>query len=318
MQEKDNNQIKKVSYESMGTTWDISIWDEISDEELGILNEKIFNMSDNFDKTYSRFIRSSLVWKIAESAGVYEVPSDFISMLNTYMDLYEPSEKKLNPLVGFTISDLGYDIEYSLEEKIDIRITPDLFDTVEIDRLDGHLSRLSRLKSSKIKTTLPVLFDFGALGKGYFVDKISDYLKNKGIKRFLVNGSGDIYYSGGTDTKERIPITVGLEHPNNKAQVIGTIEMFEGSMCASGTNRRKWGEHHHVIDPLTNRSTPTETGILAVWVIAPSATLADALATCLFFVQPEKLLEKGFVFEYVIMNADNMIKKSEGWKGEIF
>ena len=111
MQDKDNKQIKKVSYESMGTTWDISIWDAISDEELDILKEKIFNMSDNFDKTYSRFIRSSLVWKIAESAGEYEVPEDFISMLNAYMDLYEPSEKKLNPLVGFTISDLGYDIE---------------------------------------------------------------------------------------------------------------------------------------------------------------------------------------------------------------
>jgi thiamine biosynthesis lipoprotein len=313
MQDTDNNQIKKVSYESMGTSWEISIWDEISDEELKIIKKEVFEMSDNFDNTYSRFIRSSLVWKIAESAGVYEVPKDFVNMLKMYMDFYEPCQKKLNPLIGFTISDLGYDDVYSLKEKADIRPTPDLFETVEIlEGLEGHLS------SFKIKTAQPVLFDFGALGKGYFVDKISDYLKNKGIKRFLVNGSGDIYYSGGADKEEKIPITVGLEHPSDQTKVIGTTEIKEGSMCASGTNRRKWGEYHHVIDPLTARSTPTEQGIIAVWVIAHSATLADALASCLFFVQPERLIEKGFVFEYVIMNADNLIKKSEGWKGGLF
>lgn len=313
MQDKHNDQIKKISYESMGTSWEISIWNEISDEELAVLNKEIFEMSDTFDKTYSRFIRSSLVWKIAESAGVYEVSEDFINMLKMYMDLYEPSGKKLNPLVGFTISDLGYDDVYSLKEKSDIRPTPDLFDTVEIlDGLEGHLSRF------KIKTNQTVLFDFGALGKGYFVDKISDYLKNKGLKRFLVSGSGDIYYSGGIGDEEKIPITVGLEHPNDSTQVIGTTEMTEGSMCASGINRRKWGESHHVIDPSTSSSTSIEKGILAVWVITRSATLADALASCLFFVPPEKLFEKGLVFEYVIMNTDNLIKKSEGWKGDLF
>lgn len=310
MQDKNNDQVKKISYESMGTSWEISIWNEISDEELAVLNKEIFEMSDSFDKTYSRFIRTSLVWKIAESAGEYEVPEDFINMLKMYIDLYESSGKKLNPLVGFTISDLGYDDVYSLKKKSDIRPTPDLFDTVEI--LDGHLS------SFKIKTILPVLFDFGALGKGYFVDKISDHLKERGLKRFLVNGSGDIYYSGGIGFEEKIPITVGLEHPNDPTQVIGTTVMTKGSMCASGINRRKWGESHHVIDPLTSRSTSAEKGILAVWVIAQSATLADALASCLFFVPPENLFEKGLVFEYVIMNTDNLIKKSDGWKGVFF
>jgi thiamine biosynthesis lipoprotein len=310
MQDTDNNQIKKVSYESMGTSWEISIWDEVSDEEMEILKKEIFEMSDNFDKTYSRFIRSSLVWKIAESAGVYEVPKDFVNMLKMYMDFYEPCQKKLNPLIGFTISDLGYDDVYSLKEKADIRQTPDLFETVEIiEGLEGYLS------SFKIKTNQPVLFDFGALGKGYFVDKISDYLKNKGLKRFLVNGSGDIYYSGGDGEKT---ITVGLEHPDDTTSVIGTTEVLEGSLCASGINRRAWGEHHHVIDPLTNRSTITHEGIIAVWVVSKSAVLADILASCLFFVSPETLQAQGFIFECVVMNAQSKIKKTSGWKGEFF
>lgn len=94
--------------------------------------------------------------------------------------------------------------------------------------------------------------------------------------------------------------------------------MIEGSMCASGINRRKWGEHHHVIDPLTNRSTLTHEGIMAVWVVAKSTALADILASCLFFVSPEILQAQGFIFECVVMNVQKKIKKTSGWKGEFF
>ncbi len=144
------------------------------------------------------------------------------------------------------------------------------------------------------------------------MDKISDFLKEKGIKRFLVNGSGDIYYSN--DSKEKTPISVGLEHPEDPSRVIGTVEMAEGSMCASGINRRKWAGHHHVIDPHSGASS--EKGIVATWVIADSAALADALASCLFFVPPESL--SSYRFEYVILNSEMRTKKSKGWKGEMF
>ena len=283
----------------MGTGWEITLWDEISDVTLENLKQEIFKMSDAFDKTYSRFIKTSLVWKIAESAGVYNVPPDFLNMLRMYLDFYEPSEKKLNPLIGFTISDLGYDDQYSLVPKETVRKTPDLLETVEI------------VDETHIKTKEPALFDFGALGKGYFVDKIAAYLKQKNLTRFLVNGSGDIYYSGGRDME---PIKVGLEHPGDPTRAIGAIEMKEGSMCASGINRRKWDKYHHVIDPSTNSSSGED--IIATWVIAENAALADALASCLFFVAPSALTK--WQFEYVIMNSEKKVKTSAGWRGEIF
>ena len=292
----------------MGTSWEISVWDDghLSTFDLSALEKEIKKMSEVFDKTYSRFIKTSLVWKIAEKAGMYEVTEDFVNMLKLYTDLYVPSEKKLNPLIGFTISDLGYDESYSLIEKETIRKTPDLLKTVEII----HAS-----EDFKIKTSEPVLFDFGALGKGYFVDKIAKFLKEKGIKRFLVNGSGDIYYSGG-ESSAKMPIAVGLEHPDDSSRVIGTVSIVQGSMCASGINRRKWAGHHHVIDPQANTSAGQN--ILATWVIADTTALADAVASCLFFVPPENLFDAGYTFEYVILNKEYKVKKSEGWKGEFF
>lgn len=289
--------MKTFSYESMGTHWEISIYKD-SHCNFKEIEKEIVAMSQEFDQTYSRFIRTSLVWKIAEKAGTYEVPQDFINMLQLYRDLYKPSGKKLNPLVGFTISDLGYDDQYSLVAKDTIRKTPDLFETVKLHNGD-HCA---------IETTEPVLFDFGALGKGYFVDKITDYLKEKGIEHFLVNGSGDIYYYGDE------PIEVGLEHPDNPSLVIGKMLIKNGAMCASGINRRKWGKHHHVIDPHKNASRNED--IKATWVIAQNAALSDALASCLFFAPPENFAT--YSFEYVIMNSENAVKVSHDWNVELY
>ena len=287
--------MKDFSYKALGTGWHITIWDNIPDNDFEHIKNKIIEMTNEFDQTYSRFIETSLVSEISKSKGGYSVPSDFMSMLKMYMDLYYLTDKKLNPLIGFTISDLGYDSKYSLTPKENIRKTPDLFETVKI------------INENEIETTEQVLFDFGALGKGYMVDKITNYLKTFNLKRFLVNGSGDIYYFG------EDKIQVGLEDPEDTSKVIGAIDMTTGAMCASGTNRRKWRDFHHVIDPDTSLST---TGIASTWVISDSTALSDALASCLFFVAPEKLTK--FKFEYCIMNDERKIKNSSGFNAEFF
>lgn len=284
------------NYESMGTHFEITIWDLIGKDEFDRLKSEIIKSSQMFDKTYSRFRQDSLVSKIAETSGKFFVPLDFTKMLQMYFDLYEISERTLNPLVGQFLEDLGYDKNYSLKRKGKLSKIQDLLESVEIIDL------------TTIETKKPLLFDFGALGKGYFVDKIANYLNEHGIERFLVNGSGDIYYKG------REPIQVGLEHPNDASKVIGSIDMTTGAMCASAGNRRKWGKFHHIIDPRTLTSADE---IIATWVIADNAALSDALATCLFFVAPENF-EPKYKFEYLILNKDMKVKRSRGFSAELF
>lgn len=279
----------------MGTGWEISLWDSIPERRFNELKAEIIKMTDDFDRTYSRFKADSLVSRISKGQGLYDVPQDFMAMLKMYFDLYLPARKKLNPLVGATLSDLGYDAEYSLTPKPVIHRTPDLLETVRV------------LNEGQIETSEPVLFDFGALGKGYAVDKISDFLKKQKIEKFLVNGSGDIYYRGPDK------IRVGLEDPEDTQKVIAAAEVPEGAMCASGTNRRRWRNLHHVIDPQT--SLPT-VGLLATWVIAKNTALSDALASCLFFVEPEALSR--FDFEYCLLNESRQVKRSPRFNAEFF
>ncbi len=285
------------SYQALGTEWRITVWHELEPAAWTKLQEQILAVSTKFDHTYSRFIKTSFVWSVAKQQGAIAVPADFMAMLRWYFDLYRPSHQKFSPLIGFTLSDLGYDADYSLTEKPSIRPTPDLEKTVKI------------IDDSHIQLAEPVLFDFGALGKGYLVDKIARLLKANALEYFLVDGSGDINYQGHPD----FPLRVGLEDPGDPTKVIGVLELKSGALCGSGTNRRKWGNHHHIIDPSTGRSTE---GIVAAWILSESATLSDALATTLFLAEPERFSHLNF--EYCLLNKDYKIKRSAGFTAELF
>ncbi|HVT00678.1 MAG TPA: FAD:protein FMN transferase [Patescibacteria group bacterium] len=287
---------KSFTYPSMGTSWEITIWDSLNEAKLLEIKKEIISKSNIFDKTYSRFKKNSFVNKISDTKGMIETPIDFVPMLKLYFDLYDLSNKKITPLIGQTLVDMGYDADYSLIPKDKISSVPDLKETVSI------------IDNEHIKVRKPSLFDFGALGKGYFVDIIQNILTSHKIKKFLVNGSGDIYYKG-----EDI-LRAGLEHPFDPTKVIGVVDMKTGSMCASASNRRRWGNFHHIIDPTT---LIPAVEVVAVWVVSKSAALSDALATCLFFAPPENF-EDQFEFKYVILNKEMRVKKSKGFEVELF
>jgi len=97
-------------------------------------------------------------------------------------------------------------------------------------------------------------------------------------------------------------------------QVIGKVDFLSGAMCSSAGNRRAWGGFHHIIDPDT-RQSPTE--IIASWVIAPEAMIADALATALFLSPPE-YFQQHFEFEYLLLNKHLRVKRSKGFAAELF
>ena len=287
---------RRFAYQSMGTSWEISVWDEIDPTVFAALQKSILTLSEAFDQTYSRFKKTSLIWQLTEKRGIVEVPTDLVAMLRIYEHLNRLSNGKLNPLIGYTLSDLGYDAEYSLKPKADVRTAPEFAKALAIID-DTHID----LRES-------VLIDLGAIGKGFFVDRLADYLKKQGIRRFLVNGSGDIFYSG-----DGQPLRAGLEHPGNPTKVIGVTTIMNGALCASASNRRKWDKYHHTIDP---QSLTSPEDILATWVRSDTAALADGLCTCLFLTEPERYVT--LPFDYCLLNPEYKVKRSAGFQAELF
>lgn len=136
--------------------------------------------------------------------------------------------------------------------------------------------------------------DLGGMAKGTIVDEAARELRRQGVKSGLVEAGGDFYCYGDKTWN------VGIQNPRGEG-LLGVIRVSNAGVCGSGDyyqyafsdqgdqGRRK----HHIFDP--DRLDSADKSI-AVTVVAPSAELADALATTLFILGPEKgrTLLKGF------------------------
>lgn len=281
-------------FEGIGTSWQIDIYKELSKEEENKILLKIKDKVELFDKAYSRFRDDSLVTKMSKESGTFLLPPDAEPIIKLYYDLYLKTNGLFTPLVGNILSDAGYDAKYSLKQKKELKKAPRWDEAIDY-------------KYPNMIIKKPVILDFGAGGKGYLVDLVAKVLEQNNVFEYCIDAGGDILH------KNKIPICVGLENPENTEQVVGIYTLSNKSICGSAGNRRKWTNFNHIINPKTLNS-PLD--IIAVWVIAETALLADSLATCLFFVEANIL--STYKFEYILIKKDHSIEKSKKFSGEMF
>lgn len=270
-------------FDALGTKWEITSNQAIS----SATKQKITGEIERFDATYSRFRPDSQVRVIAKNPGTFMLPDSAETMLNFYDELWDLTNHKVTPLVGGTLEAAGYDGEYTLRPNNTIPLPPHYKDTVHRN-------------GATISVDKAVLIDIGAVGKGYLVDSICELFKKDGHASFVVDASGDLRVVG-----ERIEV-VGLEHPDDTSEIIGTAAVSNRALCASASNRRSWGDWHHIIDPDTTRPVRD---IVATWVIADSTMIADGLATALFFSSPADLAAR-YTYEYVRLHANGSVEYS--------
>ena len=156
---------------------------------------------------------------------------------------------------------------------------------------------------------LPVLIDVGAAGKGYLIDLVSGVLLEQGHSEHVIDASGDLLARG--DVRMR----VALEHPRDPRKAIGVVELHDGALAASSSNRRAWGDGlHHVLDAVTGEPTST---VIATWALADSALIADGAATALFFDPSPDWVQRREI-HYVRMFASGAAELSQSYPGELF
>jgi len=138
-----------------------------------------------------------------------------------------------------------------------------------------HLDSLSRTVRFAVRG---VRLDPGAFGKGFAADRAAEILRSSGVERALVNAGASTFRA--------------LSPPPGEAGWVVTIHgdttwIRDAGLSISGQDRRhfesggaSWG---HILDPGTGRPAPA--GRLSV-VLAPDATLADALSTALYVEGP--------------------------------
>jgi thiamine biosynthesis lipoprotein len=296
-----------TSFDAIGAPWRIgvggaqtpvaSLGAPLADDDLVAVLERI----ERFDRDWSRFRDDSLVSRIARDAGSWRLPADAEPLLGLYEQLHALTDARLSPLVGASLERLGYDAAYRLTPSGDPLPAPSWVDSIALRRTADGL---------QLDTVAPVLLDVGAAGKGYLVDLVGDLLAARGVTETLVDASGDVRIRGGRS------IRIALENPADPTKAVGVAELHDAALCASALTRRSWGAGlHHIVDAVTGR--PVADGIIATWVVADSALVADGLATAMFLTDPARL-SAAFSFEWVRLSIDGRLEASAGFRGELF
>ncbi len=132
--------------------------------------------------------------------------------------------------------------------------------------------------------------DVGAIAKGYAVEKVAEFLENKGVTSFILNVGGNIRTIGLNGKNE--PFKAGIENPdtaNEEKPYIEYLKLESMALVTSGTYQRFYTvngiNYHHLIDPVT---LMPGTNYLSVSVVTKDSGLGDALSTALFLMDEEK------------------------------
>ncbi len=191
------------------------------------------------------------------------------------LEVARASGGAFDPTIGHALARRGFNRHYLTGEMIDVPDAP----------ADAPAYRDVRLDPAARAITLrkPLRLDLGAVAKGLAIDLAAKELEC--FAHAVVEAGGDLHARGRNAAGERW--RVGIRHPRRADALIETLSVSDMAVCTSGDYERRTpgGDGHHLIDPRDGGSADTAA---SATVIAPTAMVADALATAAFVLGPAR------------------------------
>ncbi|MCX5556282.1 FAD:protein FMN transferase [Streptomyces sp. NBC_00038] len=143
-----------------------------------------------------------------------------------------------------------------------------------------------RLSEGWFSTTYEGQLDPTGLVKGWSTERVARHLTVAGASGVSVNGGGDVQLCGvpGPQRPWRVGVADPLR-PGSLAAVVSAAGADELAVATSGTAERG----AHIVDPRTGKSAVTD--LVAVTVVGPRLTWADAWATAAFAMGSRQALD---------------------------
>ena len=128
--------------------------------------------------------------------------------------------------------------------------------------------------------------DFGAIAKGYAVDRGVQAMRAAGVTRGMVDLGGNVRVFGPAPHEDAWRL--GVRDPRETEQMLGVVRLDSGAVATSGDYEQffvhQGVRYSHIFDPRTG--WPAR-GVAGTTVFAPEAIATDALSTSLFILGPD-------------------------------
>jgi thiamine biosynthesis lipoprotein len=234
----------------------------------------------SIEKCCSRFDADSELRQLCERSGVpVRVSPMLYAAVHFALSVAEESDGAFDPTVGQRMEARGFDRNYQSGERAASGIAPGDGVSWRDVILDADAQTVMLLK--------PLMLDLGAVAKGLAVDVAARELEP--FENFAVDAGGDLYLGGHNEKGE--PWAVGIRHPREPASLIDTMHVTNTAVCTSGDYEKRSPSDEgarHIMDARTGENAAD---LASVTVVAPSAMVADALATAAFALGPMKGLD---------------------------
>lgn len=241
----------------MGTVWEIE-----TAQPAPAAVEQAFGEIRRLDALLSHYKEDSALSRLNRQ-GHLHAPIELAELLARCQTYSQASQGAFDVTVGPLVEAWGF-------KHLDYRF-PSADSLAAAGRVVGW-SRIS-LDGRHVRLEPGTRVEFGAIGKGYALDRAMAILRRAGIERARIDAGGQHVVAGDW--------TIGIRHPRDPEALLGRLTVRDGwSVATSGDEERSF-EHEgirygHVLDPRTGwpaRHYPSVT------VVAPSGELADMLAT---------------------------------------
>jgi len=228
---------------------------------------------NEIDIIFSNYRDDSVLSSVNSRAGKepVKVPEEFIKLTSSSIKYSKITDGAFDITVGYLFNLWKKRAEENMmptDDEISKALKCTGYQNIVIDKENSTVY----FKSDCLK------LDYGAIGKGYSVDQVSQILRGYGINHGLLNFGGSILaLDSQTDNKSW---EVGIRDPFNEREILAKIKIHKLAVATSGDYEKyfviKGKRYSHIINPTTGY--PVET-LSSLTVVANTGEEADAFST---------------------------------------
>lgn len=266
--------VMEVARAAMGTVFAVQLSDPrsiLTAPLLDIHARQALALAPDVERVCSRFDATSELSQLCATVHTPVAASPLLfELVALALAVAESSDGAFDPTVGRAMAAAGFDRAWESGEK---RPLPAPSSATWRDvQLDRH--------AHTITLSAPLTLDLGAIAKGFAVDLITTAVDS--ALTCSIHAGGDVRCRGPhPDTRAW---RIGIRDPLQTDALVATAHITDGAVCTSGGYERPSSTGgHHLLDPRTGE---VARGYASVSVAAPTAVIADGLATAAFILGP--------------------------------
>ncbi|GAB5538721.1 MAG: FAD:protein FMN transferase [Salibacteraceae bacterium] len=306
---------------AQGTTYSIAYYD-LQERDF---KPQIDSLLARIDQSVSTYQKGSVIdrWNASNSGA--EVDALFIHLLCESWNAYLASQGAFDPTVMPLVRYWGFGPErFEHPESVDsaqvIRLKSHMqFDSLYFEGPNGRIT----LSEMALREALPpsmflhkpdsnIALDFNAIGQGWSVDKVAEFLESFDIEIYFVEIGGEI--RAGRPKPDGEMWRFGIDKPESdisKRSMQAILKLRSRGLATSGSYRKFYERdgvrYAHTIDPTTGY--PANHSLLSATVLAPTAADADAMATAYMVMGKDSTLNflrsRDYLSNYVYLIYDS-------------